>query len=978
MYAVSKPSNEFCHTNAMSSSLAQLSDPHPSLQLAALQSLLLTVDLDWPSLASHLPLLESLAESRFPDSSSISSESRFPNSSLFPESRFLAALLVSKIYFHLEALDEAVKYALLAGPEFEKEDDCSEFGLAIRGKCVEKYLDSRQSNTSQKEDARLEGIVEGLLERCAKQGEKKNALGIALEARRLDIVREIVSTDGNALKLLEYTFEVAKEHIVHREFRKQVLQLIVELYSEQTVPDYIEMAQALFILDNAAGVGTILNKLVKQDQDSTLMAYQIAFTLNEHQNQPFMLRIVASLPQVTIVTDDAATSSVASGASESVAAIYNTRLKNLLSILTGELPTELHLQFLYSQHHSDHLIIQTIKDKQEVRNSVTNSCTVLAHAMMQCGTTVDTFLRENLDWLSRAANWAKFSATASIGVIHKGHRNESTKLLGSYLPTIGSQGSVYQEGGALYALGLIHANHGGEQVDYFMEQIRGARDEVIKHGACLGLGLAAMATGREDILEELLNSVVYTDDAVAGEAAALAMGLIMAGYGNTKLIDDMLQFAHDTKHEKIIRGIGVGIAISMYALEENADIIIERLLLDKDPVLRYSGVYTVALAFVGTSNNNSIKRLLLLAVSDVSDDVRRAAVTAIGFVMCNNPKQVPRVVELLAESFNPHVRYGAAMAVGIAAAGTAGTEALNLLFPLLRDRVDYVRQAAFIACSMVLIQVNSAAEPRVLELRKMISETMDNKFADTMTKMGAIFGAGILDGGGRNCTLSLLSPSGHKKMACIIGMAMFSQFWYWYPLTHFISLSFSPTVLIGLGKDLLMPKNFSFTSQAKPSLFAYPPPTETKKDVKVKKAPTATLSVTAKAKAKAKAKGKDEDKKEAAIELEKVDAMDVDDKKIEEGESADTKKKEKVSEPTFQVLSNPSRVTAAQQRFIIIDSNGRYVPLVSNAQFSTGFVMLKDTQPEANEEWIETVKPKTLAPDEVEEAPLPQPFTFTR
>ena len=40
---------------------------------------------------------------------------------------------------------------------------------------------------------------------------------------------------------------------------------------------------------------------------------------------------------------------------------------------------------------------------------------------------------------------------------------------------------------------------------------------------------------------------------MAGEAAGLSMGLIMAGYGKAKCIEDMLQFAHDTKHEKIIR-----------------------------------------------------------------------------------------------------------------------------------------------------------------------------------------------------------------------------------------------------------------------------------------------------------------------------------------------------------------------------------------------------------------------------------------
>lgn len=27
--------------------------------------------------------------------------------------------------------------------------------------------------------------------------------------------------------------------------------------------------------------------------------------------------------------------------------------------------------------------------------------------------------RDNLEWLARATNWAKFTATASLGVIHK-------------------------------------------------------------------------------------------------------------------------------------------------------------------------------------------------------------------------------------------------------------------------------------------------------------------------------------------------------------------------------------------------------------------------------------------------------------------------------------------------------------------------------------------------------------------------------
>jgi 26S proteasome regulatory subunit N2 len=45
-----------------------------------------------------------------------------------------------------------------------------------------------------------------------------------------------------------------------------------------------------------------------------------------------------------------------------------------------------------------------------------------------------------------------------------------------------------------------------------------------------------------------------------------------------------------------------------------------------------------------------------VAVSDVNDDVRRCAVTALGFLLFRTPEQCPSVVSLLSESYNPHVR----------------------------------------------------------------------------------------------------------------------------------------------------------------------------------------------------------------------------------------------------------------------------------------------------------------------------------
>lgn len=86
--------------------------------------------------------------------------------------------------------------------------------------------------------------------------------------------------------------------------------------------------------------------------------------------------------------------------------------------------------------------------------------------------------------------------------------------------------------------------------------------------------------------------------------------------------------------------------------------------------MRYGGIYTIAMAYAGTGNNKAIRLLLHVAVSDVNDDVRRAAVTSLGFLLFRNPTQVPRIVQLLSESYNPNVRYGAALALGISCAGT--------------------------------------------------------------------------------------------------------------------------------------------------------------------------------------------------------------------------------------------------------------------------------------------------------------------
>ena len=280
-------------------------------------------------------------------------------------------------------------------------------------------------------------------------------------------------------------------------------------------------------------------------------------------------------------------------------------------------------------------------------------------------------------------------------------------------------------------------------------------------------------------------------------------------------------------------------------------------------------------------------------MSDTSDDVRRAAVTSLAFILFKNPGQVPRVVQLLSESYNPHVRCGATLALGIACAGTGLQvyyycsichyissqsilqDAVEILEPMTKDSVDFVRQGAFISLGMILVEQSEASSPSLASTRAKYTKVISDKHEDPMARFGAAIGQGFIDAGGRNVTITLQSPAGSANTSAIVGMVLFCQFWYWYPLAHCACLSFSPTGIIGLNGDLkviarhhvfdlelilcLQAPKFEYVSNAKPSMFAYPASIKQPKKETVAKVATAVLSTTAKVKAREKKKAAAED-----------------------------------------------------------------------------------------------------------------------
>ena len=123
------------------------------------------VDFHWAEVADHIEDIEQLYE-----------DEKF-------SSRALAALVASKVHYHLEQYSESLTYALGAGTLFTDQiqaGKASQYIFTILSKVVDKYIQERNELDVNPEaapiDTRLESIVESMFDRCFQEGNKREKL----------------------------------------------------------------------------------------------------------------------------------------------------------------------------------------------------------------------------------------------------------------------------------------------------------------------------------------------------------------------------------------------------------------------------------------------------------------------------------------------------------------------------------------------------------------------------------------------------------------------------------------------------------------------------------------------------------------------------------------------------------------------------------------------------------------------------------
>jgi 26S proteasome regulatory subunit N2 len=155
------------------------------------------------------------------------------------------------------------------------------------------------------------------------------------------------------------------------EFRNKVLGLLVKLYQELPEPDYIAVAQCLVYLNDDAACAEMLNTLVRENtQTSLLTAYQIAFDLEDTATQDFLQKLLGGLPagpSEALPSAAAATSADAMETDEKKEDVkagdeaFADQFGKIRTILSGDLSIKLYLEFLFRTNKTDMLIIKNTK-----------------------------------------------------------------------------------------------------------------------------------------------------------------------------------------------------------------------------------------------------------------------------------------------------------------------------------------------------------------------------------------------------------------------------------------------------------------------------------------------------------------------------------------------------------------------------------------------------------------------------------------
>ena len=384
--------------------LALLSEPDAAFKQHALAALLPLVPQFWAEISEHIAPMHVFLSSLFHSFYNyiLHSESLYESDQLPKPARDLAALLASKVYYYLGEYDEALSFALGAGSAFEAEARdynsgeyvetviCTFLSTTLHRRANKHALSPSQShrqihppalgrgNGNQDRSSvtvhhrvhipalhRRRRVQTGAFHSCPRPISRFSlsslqAIGIALESRRLDVISRIYNLIHD-VSLLSYAMEAVLDTGFSLLYRDQVLNFLLPLFpspSSKTKSSHIHsLARLLVTLNNPSLTVPLLTSLVPKE---SLLAYQFAFDLAEGGTRDFLEGVRKHLPEGTEVgfpCPHGSSSFVTDRGKQETKDIFD-KLRNILG---GQESVKLYLEFLKRSNKVDMLILKNSK-----------------------------------------------------------------------------------------------------------------------------------------------------------------------------------------------------------------------------------------------------------------------------------------------------------------------------------------------------------------------------------------------------------------------------------------------------------------------------------------------------------------------------------------------------------------------------------------------------------------------------------------
>ncbi|KAK7329135.1 hypothetical protein VNO77_23281 [Canavalia gladiata] len=234
--------------------------------------------------------------------------------------RQLAALLVSKIFHYLGELNDSVSYDLGVGPLFDV-SEVFDYVHTLLAKAIDEYASSK-SKAAESSD----------------------------ESIKVDSRLEAITGSDNVQGTPSYCTYVPHSFVNLKEYRQEVLRILVKVFQKLPSPDYLSIGQCFMSLDGPEGVASILEKLLRlENKDNALLALQIAFDLPKPSDTTSTENANANGPDDVQMTRGGSASAV-SVPEDPIETMYTERLSKIKGILSGETSIQLTPQFLYSHN----------------------------------------------------------------------------------------------------------------------------------------------------------------------------------------------------------------------------------------------------------------------------------------------------------------------------------------------------------------------------------------------------------------------------------------------------------------------------------------------------------------------------------------------------------------------------------------------------------------------------------------------------